>query len=378
MSKAQEEVKKMNELKTVRLDGKITLLAPLSHIGESLGIDSYLSSDIIIGPDGQPVECFLYSGNSFRGILRDMAAKYLLDKLGGVAVPLETFHLLFSGGSIGGAQSLDIDQARLYRKMLPAFSIFGGGVGNQIMEGKLKIGSLYPLVAECQRVLPEKYRDENAPSWKKWTYEKSYTRRDDSKQENLRHYIVEALEADGLLAAPKRKETQQMLLADGSPVDEKDPAQARKEQLQQKKKDGPATQMRYTVELIAAGAVFYQRVYLQDMSDLEMGAFVSALHEFQSRPFLGGKSGTGHGLCEVEYEWSYPGDKEPRGAFLKVAENMLWLSKPAEEAKQEYDDFLRRVYNEYLEDRAPELTALLAGEKAAKAAKTAGAAGEKK
>lgn len=347
---------KMNELKTIRLDGKITLLAPLSHIGESLGIDSYLSSDIIIGPDGQPVECFLYSGNSFRGILRDMAAKYLLDKLGGVSVPLETFHLLFSGGSIGGAQSLDIDQARLYRKMLPAFSIFGGGVGNQIMEGKLKIGSMYPLVAECQRVIPEKYRDENAPSWKKWTYEKSYTRRDDSKQENLRKYIFEEQQANGLLASRE----QQVLLEDGSSAKESNP---KFQQQKKKEKDGPATQMRYTVELLAAGSIMYQRVYLQDMSDLELGAFVSALHEFQKTPYIGGKSGTGHGLCEIEYEWSYPGDKEPRGTFLRVSENMLWLSKPAEEAKQEYDDFLRQIYNDYLEDRAPELKTLLTGDK---------------
>jgi len=350
------------KLKTIRLDGKITLLAPLSHISESLGTDSFLSTDVIIGPDGQPVECFLYSGNSYRGILRDMAAKYLLDKLGGLAVPLETFHLLFSGGSIGGAQSLDIDQARLYRKMLPAFSIFGGGVGNQIMEGKLKIGSMYPLVKECQRVLPEKYRDPNAPSWKKWTYEKSYTRRDDSKQENLRKYIYEIQEADLQIRAPK-SQAQQLLLDDGRPINEKDPAIVRQEQQKKKEKDGPATQMRYTVELLAAGAVMYQRVYLQDMSDLELGAFVSALHEFQKAPIIGGKGGTGHGLCEIEYEWSYPGDKEPRGVFLRVSENVLWLSRPAEEAKQEYDDFLQRVYNDYLTEKAPELKTLLAGGK---------------
>jgi len=300
----------INEFRTIRLDGKITLLSALSHIGESLGTDSYLSEDIIIGPDGQPVECFLYSGNSFRGILRDMAAKYLLDKLGGVAIPLDTFHLLFSGGSIGGPQAVDIDQARAYRKALPALSIFGGGVGNQIMEGKLKIGAMYPLVKECQRVIPEKYRDEKAPSWKKWTYEKSYTRRDDSKQENMRKYIADA----ELLAGPK----QQGLLIGETEAPKK-----------KKEKDAPATQMRYTVELLAAGAIMYQRIYLQDMSDLELGAFVSALHEFQKAPFLGGKSGTGHGLCEIEYEWSYPGDKEPRGVFLRVAENVMYLSHPA-------------------------------------------------
>jgi hypothetical protein len=210
------------------------------------------------------------------------------------------------------------------------------------MEGKLKIGAMYPLVKECQRVIPEKYRDENAPSWKKWTYEKSYTRRDDSKQENMRKYIADA----ELLPGPK----QQGLLTGETEAPKK------------KEKDAPATQMRYTVELLAAGAIMYQRIYLQDMSDLELGAFVSALHEFQKAPFLGGKSGTGHGLCEIEYEWSYPGDKEPRGVFLRVAENIMYLSRPAEDAKKEYDDFLQKVYDGYLEDKAPELKALLAGD----------------
>lgn len=337
----KSEPTKIDGLKTIRLDGKITLLAPLSHISESLGVDSYLSTDTIIDPAGQPVECFLYSGNSFRGIMRDMAAKYLLDKLGGMAVPLDTFHLLFSGGSIGGEQTLDIDQARLYRKMLPALSIFGGGVGNQIMEGKLKVGSMYPLVAECQKILPEKYRDPSAPSWKKWTYEKSYTRRDDSKQENMRHYIADLPQLPG--------KQQALLTGEAEP--------------KKKEKDGPATQMRYTVELLAAGAVMYQRVYLQDLNDLELGAFVSALHEFQKAPHIGGKSGTGHGLCEIEYEWSYPGDTEPRGVFLHVSENTLFLSRPAEDAKQQYDDFLQRVYDNYLSDNAPELRQLLAGGK---------------
>ena len=318
----------------LKLDGLITLLSPLSHIGESLGVDSYLSTDYIIGPDGTPVECFTYSGNAFRGILRDMAAKYLLDKLGGCAVPLETFHLLFSGGSIGGAQSIDIDKARMYRKVLPAFSIFGGGVGNQIMEGKLKIGAMYPLVKECQRIIPERFMEgiENPVSWRKWTFEKSYTRRDDSKQENLRDYIINN-EVDGMLTG----------------------------KTEEKKKDGPATQMRYTVELLCAGAVLYQRIHLQDLTELELGAFVSALYEFSKRPYLGGKSGTGHGLCRIEYEYSYPGDREPRGKFIKVDDNLLWLSEPAEEAKGKYDDFLLKLYDGYLEEKEPELKQLLAG-----------------
>lgn len=122
---------------SIRLDGRITLLSSLSHIGESTGPDSWLSQDYIIGPDGQPTECFLYSGNSFRGILRDIAAKYLLDKLGGIAVPLEVFHLLFSGGSLGGAQSVDIDQARMYRRYLVSNMRGYGEIIRAAIRGKI-------------------------------------------------------------------------------------------------------------------------------------------------------------------------------------------------------------------------------------------------
>lgn len=326
----------------LRLDGKITLLSPLSHIGESSGPDSFLSQDIIIGPDGQPVECFVYSGNAFRGHLRDLAAIYMTEKLGGLTYNPAVFYLLFSGGSLGGDQSVDIDQARMYRRNVPMLSVFGGGVGNQILTGKIRVGAMYPLVAECQRVLPEHLRQAGAPSWRQWTFEKSFTRMDDAKNENLRKHLADPAQA----ALPG---AEQKLLTGEAPEEEK----------KRKEKEVPQ-QMRYTVEMLAAGAVLYQRIDLCDMSDLELGAFVSALVEFSKHPYIGGKSGTGHGLVDAEYTWRPAGAREPAGKFLSISTDRLWLSQPAEEAKGKYDDFLVRLYDQYLENRADELTKLLA------------------
>lgn len=323
----------------IRLDGKITLLSPLSHIGESSGPDSFLSQDIIIGLDSQPVEVFVYSGNAFRGHLRDLAAMYMTERLGGLIYNPDVFYLLFSGGSLGGAQSVDIDQARAYRRQVPMLSVFGGGVGNQILTGKLKVGAMYPLVSECQRVLPAHLRQDDAPSWRQWTFEKSFTRMDDAKNENLRKYIADTPALAG--------GEQQVLLSGESPVPEK-----------KKEKEAPQ-QMRYTVEMLAAGSVLYQRIDLCDMSDLELGAFVSALVEFSKHSYIGGKSGTGHGLCEIEYAWRSAGAKEPAGKFLSVDADHLWLSKPAENARGVYDDFLVRVYEEYLAGHTEELSVLL-------------------
>jgi hypothetical protein len=333
----------------IRLDGKITLLSPLSHIGEVSGIDSFLSTDIIIGLNGQPLECFILSGNGFRGQLRDLAATYMTEKLGGLQYNPAVFYLLFSGGSLGGEQSVDIEQARMYRRNVPMLSVFGGGVGNQILTGKIKIGAMYPLVAECQRVLPESLRDPDAPSWRQWTFEKSFTRMDDTKNENLRKYLAGSENA-GLLPEPQNQNL--LTFTDEAATD--DTVEKKK-----KKKEDPPQQMRYTVEMLAAGSVLYQRIDICDMTDLELGAFVSALVEFSKRPYIGGKSSIGCGLCDIEYIWRPAGAKEPVGKFLQVGTDCLWLSKPAEEAKDKYDDHLVQIYNQYLENQADELTKLL-------------------
>ena len=329
------------EIKTYRLEGVIELLSPLSHIGESHGPDSYLATEYIIGPDGKPVEVFVYSGNAFRGMLRDHGAKYLLDRLGKVKLPLDVFYMLFSGGSIGGDQEINIEQARLYRKVLPIFSIFGGGVGNQIIEGKMHVGAMYPLTKECQRLLPQDLRDPEAPSWRHWIIEKSFTRMDDAKSEELREYI--------------QLPEQELLAIEGevSLFEEKKPKKEKKENPQQ---------MRYTIELMAAGAKFYQRIDLLELTELELGAFVSAMNEFAKAPYIGGQNRAGMGLIKGEWHYTIPGEKKEKELFIAIGDDSrLYLSEPAAEAKQRYDAFVFDLYNQYLENKAEELKAIVGG-----------------
>jgi len=343
-------------LRSIRLDGKITLLSPMSHIGESLGPDSYLATDTLIGPDGMPCEVTLYSGNAFRGHLRDCGAVYLSNKLGGMRYSPDVFYLLFSGGALSGLQVVDIDMARAYRRSLPFLSVFGGAVGSQILPGKIKVGAMYPLVAECQRVLPAHLRQDKPPSWKRWTYEKSFTRTDDAKNEILRRHLLDTAQTAVPIEAPPE------YLASGEPGEEEKDHKGGRRQKEARKRESMPQQMRYSVEMLAAGAVLYQRIDLCDMTDLEVGAFVSALAEFSKHPYIGGKSGTGCGLVEIEYDWRPVGAAKPEGRFLAIsASDCLWLSRPAEEAKGKYDDFLIRLYEQYLEDHAPELKSLLAG-----------------
>jgi hypothetical protein len=315
----------------VKLDGVFTMLAPLSHIGQSIGPDSYLNTVTIIDPAGKPGEVFCYTGNAWRGQLRDMGAKYLLNKLG-ARLPLDLFYLLFSGGAIGGTQSIDIDQGKRYRQVLPFFSIFGGGVGNQILPGKMNIGPSYPMGKEVQHLLPEELRNPNAPSWRTWTTEQSFTRKDDAKDDNLTVFLQtdrdRAVITGDLFAG---------------------------EQPKKEKKEAPQ-QMRYTQELLAAGSRLYHRITLKDFTELELGAWVSCLTQFAEAPYIGGQGRKGDGLCTVEYEMTADGKKEH---FITVGPETAQLSSGATEAKKSYDQFLQDMYDNYLIENKQDLVKLM-------------------
>ena len=325
---------------TGRLEGLLTLLAPLSHIGESHGPDSYLDTQHIIGPDGFPVEVFCYHGNAFRGMLRDCGSKYMLDKLCSQAklqVPLDVFYLLFSGGSIGGDQSIDIDQARRIRQAIPLLSVLGGGVGNQILPGKINFGDSFPLCSEVQHMIPEHLRSEGHISWKQMTSERTFSRKDDAKDDNLRPYLQAEdrplLEASGQMALPLETEDKKT-----------------------KKKEAPQ-QMRYTIEVLSAGAKLWLRIDVRDMSAVELGALVSAFDEWSKAPYIGGQNRIGFGRVAAEFSWHDVNGPEEMD-FLQIGDKGRYLGETASEAKAVYDEFLTQ-YTEYLAERKDGLVKLL-------------------
>lgn len=313
--------------RSVRLDGVIELLAPMSHIGETISTQAYLNEEPVIQPDGTTENVFVYNGNALRGQLRDCAAKYLLTRLGGVKVPLPAFHLLFSGGSIGGPQNVDLAQAREYRRLLPMISLLGGGVGNQILPGKLRVGNSYPIVRQTARLVPKRYQTATLPDYGGWTAEKSFSRTDDAKDERLLPHLRDA---DVPAALPRAA-----------------------------KGDAPPTQMRYTVELLCAGARLYTHLVALDVTETELGCLVAAFDELARFPFLGGQARMGHGRCRIEYEWTELRAGATPSPFLTVDAESLSLSDPAAEAKDAYDRFLSGLYERYLAENRSELAALL-------------------
>ena len=277
-----------------QFEGLVTALSSISHIGETLGINAKLRREKVVTPDGIE-EIPIISGNSVRGQLRDCGMLYMCRRLGyGVdeetgevhGLPLPAFYFLFSGGALTkvGDRGLDIDAARELRRLIPLVSVFGGAMGNQIMEGKLTVGKLFPLCRETALIVPDRFANKDRSIWE-MLQEEAYTRRDDEKNENLRLLIApevrHLLEASA--AVKREKQRQGENVTDDSV--------------------GEHQQMRYFVETFAAGSEFYWEILLHHVDELEYEAFLSCLAVFSKRPYIGGMSRVGMGKIAVQFDW---------------------------------------------------------------------------
>lgn len=280
----------------MKIETIYTLKQPLSHIGESESTVSFLNT-IRIASDGKVSEVFALTGNAIRGALRDCAARDLLDMLG-IKLKKKEFNILFSGGNISGTLTTDIDQAKSYRELLPIISIFGAGVGNQILAGKMTQSFALPVCKETVQIVPDimgidKSMFQN--SWKQMTGTINFTRFDDSKNVKYHQYIN----------------------------DNEDNTD----------KDSASTQMRYEVEYLVPGTQIYHIINLCTDDQIEIGAFASALYDFSKSPFLGGMGGKGFGLCDADFI----ADGEQ---FAEIVNERLVMSEKAENALNAYKNFV--------------------------------------
>lgn len=310
----------------VKIEGLFTLKAPMSHIGEAISTNTYLVQEPVLQSNGDIKEVFVYQGNAWRGQLRDLMAAYMLDRLGS-KVSLSAFHFLFSGGRIGGDIKVDIEAMRNLREAAPMVALLGGGVGNQILPGKTRVSSSVPVCKEAIPRLPEYLHDQASKiSYRQMTFEQSYSRKDDSKDDRLLPHL----------------ETAAMALLEGSTA--------------KRKEEGPSDQMRMTAELMASGSQLYNSIYLSDVDEKELGCFVSGLVQFSDSPHIGGMSNKGHGLVSLDYNIIVDGKVEP---FVQIAPDKLSLAHSAQKSREAYDAHLLDMYNQMLDSTSDSIIKLL-------------------
>lgn len=279
---------------TYIFEGVMTAQTSISHIGNAYGVNARLRREKVIQPDGSVEEVPVISGNSIRGILRDRGMLHMLRTLGyGVdettgqvqGLSLAAFYFLFSGGALtkDAGRGIDVDEARRWRNAIPLVALFGGAMGNQIMPGKVKVGKAIPICQETIHLIPERFVTGKEQSVWDMCQEEAYTRRDDEKNEHLRQLIspeVRMLLEAG--AAQKRAK---------AGTDEDVAGET-----------GQHQQMRYYVETLAAGTRLFWDMTLDDATDLEFDALCVTLAEFSRFPFIGGKSGVGHGKVAIHFD----------------------------------------------------------------------------
>ena len=272
---------------------KYTATSPISHIGETASTGSYFQT--IKTADGRlPI----ITGNSVRGTLRDFGAKHLLERLG-TKVDKEIFHILFSGGNLNGTMKNDVEKAKNVREHFPLISLLGGGLGDMIMSGKFCVGNLYPICKETCISLNEDFTE---VSWKNLIDEIEFTRTDDGKDDTLSGYIS-------------------------------DP--------EEEKKAKASTQMRYSVQYMAKGTEFVQDVYFnENVTNLELGAFFSALCDWFRKPMLGGMASKGFGNFDAEIKID--------DDFISTTNGEVEIPEKTAKLIEEYDQFIDSEGAEFL------------------------------
>lgn len=241
-------------LLTTTVRGLIRAKTPIHHGGDERTGNCQMLRRMPYIVDGERRAVPVVSGNSIRGQWRRVAMRDLCELVDYVPT-LRLYHALFSGGileSVPGGTVARIDR-RLrdaVRDWIPPMSLLGGGLGNQLLPGKLQVGLVTPL---CRELSP--YHDADRQS--------------------------------------------------DVPVDQllDETFQTRRDDLGFRDDADPTVQMLYSFEVFAAGTQFAHMFVLRDYSPHEAACLCRMVTLWCDNAILGGHSATGFGSVAADYDW---------------------------------------------------------------------------
>ena len=245
----------------LRLQGCLKAKSPIHHGGNEKTGSVVLLNRLKFIVDGEPVDIPYISGNAVRGVLRRHIMADMLEQLdyeidvskkGGQKL----YHALFSGGVLETVEetqgAIDIELKRKILNLLPPIRLFGFSYGNQMVEGKLKIGHLLPICTELKDYLPDNIQPKNS----------------------FYDYIGHVF-------------------------------QTRKDELRVEKTDEEqAIQMLIEYEVFVPGTMFWHEIKLEDPTPLDVATLARVIELWKQKPFIGGKSAIGHGELTIRYDFA--------------------------------------------------------------------------
>lgn len=248
-------------METLRFKGNWTALSPIHHGGsEDYGTTKLILTlpTVIINPltgkeeiDNIPA----IHGNAIRGYLRRLIMDDYLTLLDYELDSKKVYHFLFTGGILEALDNKDKGAINLtlkkqIRDLIPPISLVGSALGNQMIQGKLKVGMGDIVCAETKHYI-EDYSDYDFSAYNLKGSDFG-TRLDDLKEGK-------------------------------------------------KEEDEQAHQMKYEFEMLIRGTKFTHEFILEDCTDVEKACFYRMFQLWNERPYLGGKSGTGYGKVKLDY-----------------------------------------------------------------------------
>ena len=248
-------------METLRFKGNLTALSPIHHGGsEDYGTTKLILTlpTVIINPltgkeeiDNIPT----IHGNAIRGYLRRLIMDDFLTQLDYELDSKKVYHFLFTGGILEALDSKDKGAINLslkkeIRELIPPISLVGSALGNQMIQGKLKVGMADIVCAETKHYI-EEYSDYDFSAYNLKGSDFG-TRLDDLKEE--------------------------------------------------RDDDEQAHQMKYEFETLIRGTKFTHEFILEDCNSIEKACFHRMMSLWEERPYLGGKSGTGYGKVRLDYQ----------------------------------------------------------------------------
>lgn len=233
------------ETKIIR--GNFTAETPIHHGGsEDYGTTKLiLTLPCIVGDE--IIEVPAIHGNAIRGYLRRLIMQDFFDLLNYKLDSKKLYHFFFTGGMLEAnkkdAGAINLTLKKELREHIPPISLFGSALGNQMIQGKMKVG--------IGEIVCKELKDEY----------------------NLSAYNLKAIDF-------------------GTRLDDLKEAS---------EKDEQAHQMKYEFETIIKGAQFMHEFVLEDCNNIEKACFKRMFNLWEDRPYIGGKSNVGYGKIRLDY-----------------------------------------------------------------------------
>lgn len=291
--------------KTITIDCLSTVLSPLTHMARTEGNEAVIAREAVVTPQGirwVPV----VTGNALRHrMVREPAARFLLDRWGCVGtMSMPMLNLLFHGGNLTGSTNrVDTDGTANVFRWLPILKLLGGALPDAILPSSLRMGRGVLACRENASRLQAMFGDDvpaGLRTAESFCDSYQYTRGD------ARKTVLDAPEAGKL---------------DDSNL------------------------MIFSGQCVVSGSILCHRIVVEHANDLELGCLLLAISHWRSAGgTVGGQASRGHGVLDtlLRHDLDYDGLIAAYIAHVDAMkdEAIAWLDrtyrgepKPAKPAK---------------------------------------------